>query len=274
MASAGSGGTSNNDSDEGPGDGYVHPFWIAILAIVLVAIATALIAALVIFWPAATVTGASPTGTGSTNISLFGLNLALARDAQLFVTVAIAGALGGVIHSLRSFYWYVGNRALRSSWVLGYFLMPVIAAALGTLVYVVLRAGLISPQSGTDSLSPFGFAAVAGLVGLFSDQAASKLKDIFEVIFTKAPPGKDQAHALEITEIAPPSGRVGSELVIRGSGFDSGVLVRFTGADARPTVRTDTEIRVKVPVGAVTGPVTLVRGSASAVSTSDFQVLP
>jgi IPT/TIG domain-containing protein len=92
-------------------------------------------------------------------------------------------------------------------------------------------------------------------------------------VLDPSPSSSISSHTLEITEIAPPSGRVGSEVAIRGSGFDSRVLVRFTGR-RETTVRTDTEIRVKVPVGAVTGPVTLVRGSASAVSTSDFQVLP
>jgi len=35
-------------------------------------------------------------------------------------------------------------------------------------------------------LSPYGMAAIDGLVGLFSDQAASMLKKIFSNLFTSA----------------------------------------------------------------------------------------
>jgi len=46
--------------------------------------------------------------------------------------------------------------------------------------------GLISSQASSQALSPYGMAAIAGLVGLFSDQAASMLKKIFSNLFTSA----------------------------------------------------------------------------------------
>jgi len=40
------------------------------------------------------------------------------------------------------------------------------------------RGGFFSPQATVKEISPFGFAALAGLVGLFSDQALEKLKQL------------------------------------------------------------------------------------------------
>src|SRR6202035_4995943 len=38
------------------------------------------------------------------------------------IRIIMLGALGGVLHALRSLYWYVGNRNLKRSWLLMYFL--------------------------------------------------------------------------------------------------------------------------------------------------------
>ena len=39
--------------------------------------------------------------------------------------------------------------------------------------------------------SPFGFAALAGLVGMFSEQAVLKLKEIAETLLAKPTPGEN-----------------------------------------------------------------------------------
>jgi hypothetical protein len=93
------------------------------------------------------------------------------------MVVALAGALGASLHSLRSASRYIGERYLFRSWLPFYVLLPFVGAILSTIVYLVLRAGLIT--GGSASQDPFGFAAVAALVGLFSSQAAEKLKEVF-----------------------------------------------------------------------------------------------
>ncbi len=40
------------------------------------------------------------------------LNCDLSLEARMVLIVALFGALGGLVHSLRSFYWYLGNREL------------------------------------------------------------------------------------------------------------------------------------------------------------------
>jgi IPT/TIG domain len=124
---------------------------------------------------------------------------------------------------------------------------------------VVARGGLIvvTTQSSSDTVNPFGFAAIGGLVGLFSSQAAEWLKRIFEQVFTAAPKGKDAA--VEITSFDPVEGAVGTLVVIQGTGFTGVQTVTFGGGVevASVTQAADTELRVMVPEGAKTGPITV-----------------
>jgi hypothetical protein len=198
------------------------------------------------------------------------------REARLFLVVALAGALGGLVYALRSLAWYTGNRNLKYSWLLTYPLQPVVGAALATITYVVARGGLIvvTTQSSSDTVNPFGFAAIGGLVGLFSSQAAEWLKRIFEQVFTAAPKGKDAA--VEITSFDPVEGAVGTLVVIQGTGFTGVQTVTFGGGVevASVTQASDTELRVMVPEGAKTGPITVTTPAGTGTSTRAFTVLP
>ena len=101
--------------------------------------------------------------------------------------MAIAGALGSLVHALRSLYWYVGHGELVLRWVPKYFLLPFEGAILGLVFYLVVRGGFLSLQATGKDINPFAFAALAGLVGLFSEQALEKLKKVSETLWTEAP---------------------------------------------------------------------------------------
>jgi hypothetical protein len=92
---------------------------------------------------------------------------------------------------LRSVYWYIGNRNLIKSWLAMYFMMPFAGAALALVFYLLVRGGFFSPQSSFQQTSPFGFAAFAALIGMFSSQAVLKLKDVAEVLLSKPKSGAD-----------------------------------------------------------------------------------
>jgi hypothetical protein len=106
-------------------------------------------------------------------------------EQRLLLLVILGGALGTLVHCLRSVYWYIGNRNLVNSWMAMYFMMPVAGAALGLVFYLVVRGGFFSPQSSFQQTSPFGFAAFAALIGMFSSQAVLKLKEVAEVLLSK-----------------------------------------------------------------------------------------
>jgi hypothetical protein len=101
--------------------------------------------------------------------------------------VALSGALGGLVHTVRSFSMYVGTRSLRWSWIPFNLLLPVVGALGGTVFYLVFRGGLFSSSTQATAANPYGFAAVAALVGLFSEQAMEKLKQIAQEMFAEAP---------------------------------------------------------------------------------------
>lgn len=148
----------------------------------------ALIYALIELWP----TSAGPEeGGGTSQITVLGWSIALESEAQLFVIVALAGALGSMIHSFRSFAWYVGNRELRWSWLGYYAMLPFGGASLGVIFFLVFRAGFFTPETSVEEVSPFGFAAVAALIGMFSDQAVTKLREVTETLLASPPTRKD-----------------------------------------------------------------------------------
>jgi hypothetical protein len=82
---------------------------------------------------------------------------------------------------------YVGTRFLRWSWIPFNLLLPVVGALGGTVFYLVFRGGLFSTSTSATDVNPYGFAAVAALVGLFSEQAIEKLRHIAKEMFAEAP---------------------------------------------------------------------------------------
>jgi hypothetical protein len=164
-------------------------------------------------------------------VHFFGYDRALSRETLFFVMIAFAGALGGMVHSLRSLAVYVGNRELRWSWVPFYFLKPVLGAALATVLYFVFRAGLFSSSSSTAQTSPYGFAAIAAFAGLFTDQAVEKLKKVAEELFDKVPPGKDSVSALPLAKTGAARATSQTEATVAGSvnprGLETTIQIQY-----------------------------------------------
>jgi hypothetical protein len=137
------------------------------------------------------------------SIAIFGRQFAIWDEVRLLLIVMLAGALGNLVHTVRSVYWYVGNRSLKWSWLAKYILQPFAASALAVIFYVVVRGGFFSPQTTFENTSPFGFAALAALVGLFSEQAVLKLKTVAETVFQPPPPGADAEPQDEASSSSP-----------------------------------------------------------------------
>ena len=169
------------------------PAWAIWVIVILAVTATVLdLYGLWAIWP-------DPTTTKSVNLVVFTHGFTATAEQQMLALVALAGALGGLVHFLRSFGRYVGNRQLLWSWVTHYALIPVTAAAASTIFYIVTRAGLLATnppaqQGGTSavaSINPFGFAAVGALVGLFTEEAMQMLKKTAKTIFSEPEKAQD-----------------------------------------------------------------------------------
>jgi hypothetical protein len=114
------------------------------------------------------------------------------RDQALLILVFLLGALGSWLHAISSYMDFVGNRNFILSWIPWYILRPIVGGVLAVIFYVAFRAGFFpNSTAGIDAINPFGMAAVASLVGLFTQRATKKLADVFDAIFPTAQQNKD-----------------------------------------------------------------------------------
>jgi hypothetical protein len=176
---------------------------------------------------------------------ILGFQLKATADERLVITVAAAGALGSLIHTLTSFADYVGNRALAQSWVWYLVLRTPVGIALALLFCIVLRAGLIAPSVPADFatvhpllLNPYGFAAIGALAGMFSRQATDKLREVFDSLFKVSEP-VDRADPLSraspvISKTDPAALTVGGamELAVIGRNFNKDCTASITASSA------------------------------------------
>ena len=78
-----------------------------------------------------------------------------------------------------------------------------------------------------------------------------------------------------VTGFSPSSGRVGTNVIIRGVNLTNATGVHFGSIAASSfTVTANTNVTVTVPIGAITGPVTVQTPGGSFVTVSNFVVLP
>ncbi len=191
MAVVGAPAVPPEPAGPGPGAGPVQVPIIIVLSLLFAALTVLLIYTVIQAWPPAAPAGASQTPS-STGFNYFGFTVTIPDEARIFIVIVASGAAGGALHTLRSLSWYVGNRNLLWSWVLMYCLLPFVGALLSAIFYVLLRGGLLSAQTSTGNLNVYGFAAIGALVGLFSEQAVTKLKDVFSNLFSPAEQGHDR----------------------------------------------------------------------------------
>lgn len=194
---------SSSVQTDGPGSSRVGVAGIVSILTSLVTLAALLFYILIVLLPIPFAEGPAPA-TGESvaqhttrppaaerDVSLFGVTWKMSDEERLLILVMTAGALGSLVHALRSAYWYVGNRNLVRSWIPKYLLLPFCGAILAVLFYFVVRGGFFSPQASSMQTSQYGFCALACMVGLFSEQAVLKLKQVADTVFMTTEKGKD-----------------------------------------------------------------------------------
>jgi hypothetical protein len=80
--------------------------------------------------------------------------------------------------------------------------------------------------------------------------------------------------APKISSFSPTSGRSGTSVTITGTAFTGATAVRFGGVGASFAVNSATQISATVPVGAVTGKISVTTPGGTGTSATNFTVLP
>jgi hypothetical protein len=76
-----------------------------------------------------------------------------------------------------------------------------------------------------------------------------------------------------VTSFTPGNGPIGTNVAITGTNFNAVTAVRFNGVNASYTVNSSTSINATVPSGATTGAVSVVNGSGTGTSGTNFTIL-
>jgi len=200
--------------------------------------------------------------------------------------VIIAGILGSFVHGATSLADYIGNENFNKSWTWFYLLRPAIGMALALVFYFVIRGGFLTTSGGAKDINPYGIAALACLVGMFSKQATDKLSEVFSTLFRAAPGEGDEKRKgslkpepITVTGVTPPAVAAGStnqDITVTGTNFADGAIVHLNDAPQATTFVSATQLTAQIDDALLAAPATLklkVVNEAGAESpTIDFTV--
>lgn len=120
---------------------------------------------------------------GGPPVTFITWSLLLSEEARMFLVAAAAGAFGSVLGALRAAFREIKRRELAWRWVLQYLLLPFLGASLGVIFTLLLRGMFFSPGAATAQTNPYGFVALAVLVGMGSSQILDKLSQLAVSLF-------------------------------------------------------------------------------------------
>ncbi|MGO1119607.1 IPT/TIG domain-containing protein [Rhodovibrionaceae bacterium A322] len=215
---------------------------------------------LIFFWPG----NEAPGAVGSETAKLFGvIQVEVSGQIRLILLVLVSGALGGLIHAFRSFAAFSGQRRLVASWAFWYVSRPFSAAILALLFYLLIAGGFLPDPKASGGAKPSipaicGFAA---LMGLFSEQAVNKLREVVQTLLATSRSEKLGDHLSEkggtplLQSLAPTSVTAGQAALITltGANFTSHTSVRVGGSELQPSFVDDQTLRLSLSAEILTG---------------------
>jgi hypothetical protein len=234
----------------------------------------------------------SPPGVTSSGevvsipMKLFGPCVQTTFDERLLLLVIIAGMLGAFVHGATSLADYLGNNSFNKNWTWFYLLRPAIGMALALVFYFAIRGGFLSTTGGAKDINPYGIAALAGMVGMFSKQATDKLGEVFGTLFKTAPGGGDDSRSdplkpktVAVLQLDPVSVIAGSEaftLAVTGTGFINGAIIHLDDVPQTTAFQSETRLTAQVAketvASAGTRKLTVVNPDTTTTGPVDFVV--
>jgi hypothetical protein len=134
-----------------------------------------------------------------------------------------------------------------------------------TVKFNGVAASSFTVDSDTQIRATAPPGATSGKISVTTATGSAASATNFQVTTTAGPPA--------ITSFSPPSGPVGTEVVINGANFVNVTGVKFNGVSASSfTIDSATQIHAVVPVGASVGKISVVTATGTAASATNFQV--
>ena len=103
------------------------------------------------------------------------------RVASRLLLVGVLVASGGYV--LVYLYRWEWNRALMAGVFFLAAEIALVGAALALMAYFIVRSGLLLDGGLGTNITPFGIAALSGIVGLASKQIVDKLRTVSDTTF-------------------------------------------------------------------------------------------
>ena len=105
------------------------------------------------------------------------------EKVYIIITV-ICGMLGSLVFCLKSFGQHIGLGTFNNNWLWWYFLKPIVGASVALFFYFILRGGLFVGSTPAD-INIYGVSGMSFMIGMFTEQAVNKLKQLFDTLFLK-----------------------------------------------------------------------------------------
>lgn len=133
-------------------------------------------------WPAAT-ENLALSATRQITFYPTGFSFVLDPELSLILVVMICGIIGACAFSLYAISDHLKDEDFNRKYESWYITRPIVGAGLALLFYFLLRGGVLTIGADLKNMNLLGVAAISGLVGMFSEQAMIKLRDVARPLF-------------------------------------------------------------------------------------------
>jgi len=138
-------------------------------------------------WPANT-EDLALNATRSVTLYPTDVSFSLGAETSLIFVMIFSGIIGACVFSFFAISHHLGaEKDFDKVWEAWYLLRPVVGAGLALVFYFLLRGGVLTIGADLKNLNLVGVASLAGLVGMFSEQAMIRLEALADTLLGTAP---------------------------------------------------------------------------------------
>ncbi|MFC1958396.1 hypothetical protein ACFLV6_00515 [Chloroflexota bacterium] len=111
---------------------------------------------------------------------------------NILIGAALFGVIGSAAYSLRELHRRVARQELELNRMVLYLTYPIIGAVVGSILYLILHAGLLAVGQDNTKFDPPLIYAIAGMAGFTQQHAVKYIQDTFAKILNTPDEGSDE----------------------------------------------------------------------------------